>query len=391
MDFTEDDRYAEYRAEARRWAGENIDPALAERMHGSGNHHDWDLHRRLAVDGILGAGWPGEYGGTDVPDGLATAIFQEILGAGVLLDGWMTTDMISRTILHVGSEEQKRSIIGAALRGEILIVLGYTEPGSGSDAAAAKLRAIRDGDEWVLNGSKMFTSTAHEATHVFLLSRSNTDVPKHRGLTMFLAPLDSPGVDIQPVFTLGGQRTNATFYADVRVPDGARIGDVDGGWDVMRVALVYERGLGGPPAGRTFTEEVAAWARATERPDGSVVFDDAVLRDRLARMAIDDEVSRLLSLRVAWMNDAGRMPGVEGVVSKLFSTEAAQRAKADLLDLIGETALLKSGNPNAPMGGLVAERFRTSVVTTIYGGASEIMRDIIAERRLQLPRNRPTR
>ena len=139
--------------------------------------------------------------------------------------------------------------------------LGYSEPDSGSDVASIKTRAIRDGDEWVINGQKMFTTLAHEANYVFLLARTNPDVPKHKGLTMFLVPLDSPGIEIQPVHTVGGERTNATFYNDVRVSDHFRIGEVDGGWDVMTVALTFERGGFGLSEADRVWEQAVAWAK----------------------------------------------------------------------------------------------------------------------------------
>jgi alkylation response protein AidB-like acyl-CoA dehydrogenase len=232
MDFTEHDSLAEYRQAARDWADEHLRPEWVELEHATGTHHNPELHALMGRQGLLGAGWPGEYGGTDVDPDFALAVVQEIGARGMRLDGWITTEMVARTILHAATEETRREIVPAALRGEVVIVLGYTEPGSGSDVAAASMRAVRDGDEWVINGSKMFTSTAHVGTHVFLLTRTNTEVPKHKGLTLFLARLDAPGVEIQPVHTLGGQRTNATFYSDVRVPDSMRIGDVDGGWGV---------------------------------------------------------------------------------------------------------------------------------------------------------------
>ena len=203
--------------------------------------------------------------------GFARAVLDEVAAAGLYADGWGTTLMVIRTINHVGTEEQKKTIISAALRGEILIALGYSEPDSGSDVAAAKTRAVKDGDEWVVNGQKMFTSTAQVCSHVFVLARTNPHVPKHKGLTMFLVPTDAPGFELQPVLTLGGQRTNATFYSDLRVPDALRIGDVDEGWRVMRVALVYERGGGRTSAGPTLAEKAAAWAMSTGRPDGTTL------------------------------------------------------------------------------------------------------------------------
>jgi alkylation response protein AidB-like acyl-CoA dehydrogenase len=234
----------------------------------------------------------------------------------------------------------------------------------------------------------MFTSTAHEATHVFLLTRTNPEAAKHRGLTMFMVPLDLPGVEIRPIHTLGGQRTNATYYSDVRVPDRYRIGDVDGGWGVMRVALVYERGLGKPSAGPTWAQRAAAWARGTRRPDGSLLIDDPVFREQLARISIEAEMSRLLALRVGWLVETGGMPALEGPLSKLFSTEANQRHLSSLLDFIGEEAI-RQGDDASGFPGAVEDAFRKSVVTTIYGGTSEIMREIIAERQLGLPRARP--
>jgi alkylation response protein AidB-like acyl-CoA dehydrogenase len=296
--------------------------------------------------------------------------------------------MVIRTIQHVGTEEQKRSIIPAALRGEILIALGYSEPDSGSDVAAAKTRAVKDGDEWVIDGQKMFTSTAQSSSHVFVLARSNLDVPKHKGLTMFLVPTDVPGFDLQPIYTLGGQRTNATFYSDLRVPDSLRIGGIDEGWRVMRVALVFERG-GGGPAGPSLAERTAAWAMSTERPDGTTLYDDSRNRERLARIAIDEEVGRLLGRRVRWMTSKGELPGVEGSMVKLFASEAAQRHYSQLLDMLGSMGVLQPGVDGAPLEGDVEAHFRSTVVGTIYGGASEIQREIIAEGRLGLPRNRP--
>jgi alkylation response protein AidB-like acyl-CoA dehydrogenase len=387
MDFTERDQLAEYRAAAKLWADANLEVDWVEQEHRTGTHHNRVLHHRLAADGLLAAGWPKEYGGSDVDPALAEAIFQEIAGFGLRMDGWITTWMVARTILQVGSEELKQEVVPAALRGEVIIVLGYTEPSCGSDVAAAKTRAERAGDGgWIINGSKMFTSTAHEASHVFLLTRTSPDKPKHRGLTLFLLPMDADGVQCQPIHTLGGQRTNATYYGDVRVPDSARVGEVDGGWGVMRVALVYERQGSTARSGPTLAEQFAAWAQQPG-PDSGALYDAPATREALARIAIDDEVGRLLSLRVGWITEQGGLPGVEGAMAKLFSTEAAQRHHAALLDLLGADGVLTG--PGAPLAGLVEHEFRNSVVSTIYGGASEILREIVAERRLELPRSRP--
>jgi alkylation response protein AidB-like acyl-CoA dehydrogenase len=389
VDFKDVDKLAEYRQGARDWVEKHIDPAWAEQQRTSGSYHTPELHALLAEQGWLGAGWPAEYGGTSNNPDMAAALFQEIDAVGLHMDGWATTSMIANTLLHTATEEQKRGYVGGALRGEIIIVLGYTEPDSGSDAAAAKTRSQRDGDEWLINGQKMFTSTAHRGTHVFMLTRSNVDVPKHKGLTMFMVPLDSPGVEIRAVYTLGGQRTNATFYTDVRIPDSARIGPVDGGWGVMHVALVFERsGGGGRRSGPSLAERVASWAQQTRRDDGTMVYDDATVKERLARIAIDAEVSRLLGLRTAWVSATGGLPGTEGSAHKLFNAESAQRQHWDLLDILGAEAVLHREAGDAPLTAAVEEAWRRGVVGTIYGGSSEIMREIVAERVLGLPRVR---
>jgi alkylation response protein AidB-like acyl-CoA dehydrogenase len=269
----------------------------------------------------------------------------------------------------------------------MIFALGYSEPDAGSDAAAAKTRAVRDGDEWVITGQKMFTTLAHEAAYVFLLARTNLDVPKHQGLTVFLVPLDAPGVEITPVHTLGGERTNVTYYNDVRVPDALRIGDVDRGWEVANVALAFERGGMGLTESDRMWRQTVEWATDTER-DGRPVIEDPLVRDRLAQVAIDNEVAKLLAYRVSWVVASGGVPSVEGSMHKLFYAERFQTAVGELLDALGPDAVLAHGVDDAPVDGWVEHQYRHAPVTTIYGGTSEVMRNIIAEHGLGLPRAR---
>lgn len=395
VDFRESDALAQYRADARAWVDANTEPEWVETQLRTGTYHTPELHARMAEAGVLGAGWPREYGGSDVDEDLALAITQELGGRGFRLDGWITTEMVLRTVLAVGTEEQKQEWVSAGLRGEMVIVLGYTEPGSGSDAAAAAMRAIPDGDQWVINGTKMFTSTAHLGTHVFLLTRSNTEVRKHRGLTMFMAPLSADGVEIQPIHTLGGQRTNATYYRDVRVPDTARVGGIDDGWNVMRVALVHERSVAVPPAGPSLVERAAQWAQATTAADGRTIWEDAVVRDQLARMTVDIELSRIAAMKNRWATTSGRMTGVEGAISKLISAESNRRHLETILDIGGPEAVLTldyarhAEASNDSFLGEAEKQFRTAVVSTVYGGSTEMMREIVADRHLGLPKARP--
>jgi alkylation response protein AidB-like acyl-CoA dehydrogenase len=391
MDFWEADDLAAHRDAAQAWADANAAPDWAEEQERTGCHQTMELHARLARDGILGAGWPAEYGGSDVDPGFARAVFDEVARRGVHSDGWSTTIMVTHTIQQVATEEQKREYIPAVLRGEMLFALGYSEPDSGSDVASAKTTAVRAGAEWVINGQKMFTSTAQLASHVFVLARTNPAAPKHKGLTLFLVPTASAGYQLQPIHTLGGQVTNATFYADVRVPDSARIGGADEGWNVMKVALVYERGFGSAASlEQTLARDLAAWARETRRPGGTAALDDPLTAERIGRIAIDEEVTRLFSLQLDWLARKGELPQIEGSMRKLFWTESVQRHYSDALDILGAEGALAPGAADAPLGGAFEHDFRAAVVTTVYGGASEILREIIAERRLGLPRNRPS-
>jgi alkylation response protein AidB-like acyl-CoA dehydrogenase len=233
----------------------------------------------------------------------------------------------------------------------------------------------------------MFTTMAHEAQYVFLLTRSNPEAPKHKGLTMFLVPMDTPGIEITPVETVGGERTNITFYNGVRVPDTARVGDVDDGWSVMHAALVYERTSANWGEPNHLVESVAGWAREPG-VDGSRPFDDPEVRAVLARATTELEVGRLLLFRAAWLSSRGEMPQVEGSMAKLHITEAFVRASGELLHLLGPAGLLPGSEPGSVRRGLVEHAFRHAVVTTIYGGSSEVQREIIAGRALGLPRNR---
>lgn len=326
------------------------------------------------------------------------ALLDELDRAEIDLRTTSSSALVATVIHSLGSDEQKAEFLPRLITGEFLVCLGYTEPDSGSDVAAARTRAVWDGDAWTIDGQKMFTTNAEIATHVFLLTRTDPDVSKHRGLTTFLVPMDLPGVEVRPIETIRGHQTNMVFFTGVRVPDSARVGDRDQGWSVMRVALDVEHSAGGQDllrstalvttefANRTAIalRRVVEWAAVTRRSDGSRVIDDGPTRERLARVAIDAEVCRLLNGR----NDPeSKAPGV-GNGTKLFASEAYLRASSEFMDMAGPEALLSSSEPGAVAGGWPEFAFRDAPVSTIAGGCSEVQRDIIAERRLGLPRSR---
>jgi alkylation response protein AidB-like acyl-CoA dehydrogenase len=388
MDFRLGERSDAFREEVRAFLREHFRPDMIERAHDTGTSHNWEFHRALGAQGWIAASWPEEYGGQGRDPMEMTALRDELRLAGVPTDGLGQTIMIARTIRAVGTEEQKQKFLPPALSGEIIFALGFSEPEAGSDVAAVATKAVLDGDEWVIDGQKMFTTLAHEATYVFLLTRTNPDVPKHKGLTMFLVPLDAPGVEIHPVHTMGGERTNATFYTGVRVPDAYRVGEVDGGWDVMTVALTFERGGFASTEADRVWERTVDWATDTRRADGTRVIDDPLVRERLATMRVNLEVARLLAYRCSYVAAAGDLPGVEGSMHKLWYAEAMTADASELVDMLGAEGVLAHGETDAPVDGWVEHLYRHAAVTTIYGGTSEVQRGIIAERGLGLPRNR---
>jgi alkylation response protein AidB-like acyl-CoA dehydrogenase len=387
MDFRLGSKSDTFRAEVRSFLDEHLSPEVIERAHQTGTMHDKDFHRALGQQGWIAASWPAEYGGQERDPFEMTALRDELRLAGVPTDGMGLSMIVSQTIRRVATDEQKRDFLPRALAGEIIMSLGYSEPDSGSDVASIKTRADRDGDEWVINGHKMFTTLAHEANYVFLLARTNHDVAKHKGLTMFLVPLDSPGIEIQPVHTMGGERTNATFYSDVRISDHFRIGEVDEGWRVMTVALTFERGGFGLSDADRVWEKAVEWATHTRRDEGTRVIDDPLVRERLAVMRTNNEVAKLLAYRTSFVAAAGRLPGVEGSMHKLFYAESMIADAGELVDMLGAEGVLQRGDEDAPVDGWVEHLFRHAAVTTIYGGTSEMQRSIIAERGLGLPRS----
>ncbi|MDH3708037.1 MAG: acyl-CoA dehydrogenase family protein, partial [Acidimicrobiia bacterium] len=345
--------------------------------------------RKMAAKGWLNGAVPEELGGGGRDAIEMSVLIEELQLFRAPIDAMGVVIALASIILEMGNDFLKAEVVPKLLSGESLGSFGYSEPESGSDVAAAQTKAVRDGDEWVINGTKMWTTMAHEADYVILLTRTNPDVPKHKGLTFFIVPFDTPGIEIQPVWTMGYERSNATFYDEVRLDDKWRLGDVDGGWAVMKTALKFERGIAG---GQFFSppliEDAVAYAREHRRPDGTLLIDDPVVRERLVRAMIDVEVCRVFAQRVAYGAATGAPFGVEGSMTKLFASESFKKHSNWFIDMMGAEGLLRHGEPDAPMGGFIEESFRHAPVTTIYGGTSEINRNMVAEGHLRLPRAR---
>jgi alkylation response protein AidB-like acyl-CoA dehydrogenase len=270
------------------------------------------------------------------------------------------------------------------MRGEVTIALGMSEPEAGSDVAAIQTRARQVDDGWVIDGQKMFTTNGHVCDYVFLLARTDPESQRHHGLTTFLVPLDHPGVEAQAVFTLSGERTNITYYADVLLEDRWRISEVGRGWHSLMIALQAEHSAPFSPHLDRLVDAVEAWA--TTPGDGPAPIERADVRQRLIGAATDLEVAQLLEARTTWMESRGEVPVAEGPMSKLFSTEAGVRWSDDLTALVGPDALRTRMDPTAIQDGRIEHALRFAPGATIYAGTSEIQRNIIAQRRCGLPR-----
>ena len=389
LDFRLGERSDLFRAEVRAFLAETVTDEMRERAHASGTYHDWTLHRALGAKGWIAATWPRELGGQERDPSEMAAFHEEAALAEAPIDGLLITMMVANTIRDLGSEDQKRELIPPMIRGEALVALGYSEPEAGSDVAAVRTRARREGDGegavWRIDGEKVFTSLAHESQYVFLLTRTDAERPKHEGLTLFLVPLDTPGIEIRPIHTLGGERTNATFYENVLVEDRWRIGPVNGGWEVLGVALTHER-AGGSQEGTRVLAQFVEWAREARDSAGNRKIDDPAALEAIARVAIHNEVSYLLGRYALWLAERGEPANVASSIGRLFYTTGFQDSCSDLLDLLGPEGVLAHGQPGAPAEGWIERAHRHAAVGTIYAGSSEIQRTIIARQGLRLPR-----
>jgi alkylation response protein AidB-like acyl-CoA dehydrogenase len=353
-----------------------------------GGGHDARLYRKLAEQGWVSATWPKEYGGGGRDPSEVLALYWELSKSGFPWFGLVISSFVGHTLMALGTDYLKREFVPKISSGEIAIALGYSEPQSGSDVAGARTTATRDGDEWILNGQKMWTTISHAVPYIFMLTRTSLDERRpHRGLTMFLVPTDAQGVEIQAIHTMGGERTNAVYLTDVRVPDRNRIGEVDGGWTVLRFALSLEQAMGFAELQERFLERVADWAR-TPGPDGRSPVDDARVKEQLAQTAIHTEVSRLLRLRSTWLEAERRELGAKGAMAKSFSGTSYLEDAQSWMELIGPAGLYGPHEADAPAGGEFAETFLMTPVATIYGGSAEILRSLVAEVELGLPKSR---
>jgi alkylation response protein AidB-like acyl-CoA dehydrogenase len=383
IDFDLGDQARALASELDTFFQKNLTPELKAKAHYSFDGHDPGFHRKLAQAGLLFPGWPKEWGGRAAPACALNAASHVWEAHGWTGHVMGVSNLVGTIIRRFGSEQLKREVLSKIAAGEAICSLGYSEPGSGSDVFAAATRATRDGDGWRIDGQKMFTSGANISDYVLLLARTDPDVPKHKGLTMFIVPLKGSNVEIQPVYTFQDERTNITYYDGLKVPDCYRLGEVNGGVKVMAGALELEHGGG---FGKTQQHMVSAAEQLCReiRFRGRPLIEDPAAQVRLARASAHVLVSEVIAWRALWAGVEKKPNAGFGPMAKLFSSEKFLKDASDLLNLTAPESLSKRAGP----AGFLNQCYRHSQGTTIYGGTSEIHRSMIAERALNLPRTR---
>jgi alkylation response protein AidB-like acyl-CoA dehydrogenase len=343
--------------------------------------------QQIANQGWLGITWPKEWGGQE-GDGVYEYLLNEALAARGGPQIGKGVGIIGKTILRHGSEKMKQEFLPQILRHDIDFAVGYSEPDAGSDAASMKLKATRDGDGWRLNGQKTWTTSAHFADWYWVGARTDPEASKHTGITLFLVPLDHPGITINAIWTMGDERTNDVFFDDVFVPDDYVVGELNHGFQYISEALDLERFTMftfSPIAQRL---DLLCEYVATETLDDEPLRDDPVIRKQIARLATDAEVARLLGLRfVAKSMKGGAPPTAEASEYKLFATELSKRLANASMDIGAPGSQLRVHTEDAPMQGRAESTYRYTVIDTVGGGGSEIQKNIIDRRKLGLPKN----
>jgi len=376
------------RTELREYFAALMTPELqeeSETSEGGGPHYRKALHR-MGADGWLGIGWPKEFGGQGRSI-LEQFIFSdEVQRVGFPLP-FLTINSVGPTIMRYGSAEQKAEFLPRILRGDVHFAIGYSEPSAGTDLASLRTRAVRDGDSYVINGSKVFTSLAEFSDYIWLAARTDPDAKKHKGISIFMVDTKSPGYKCTPIYTMAGVRTNATYYEDVRVSASMRVGPENDGWGLIVNQLNHERIslVATGPAERLF-EEIRQWAQTTCDAEGRRVIDHEWVRLKLARVRAKLEALKLLNWRQAWAMTMDTLNFADASTVKVYGTEFAVEAYRDLSEVLGHRGFLKRGAPEAVLRGRLEKMHRAALILTFGGGTNEIQRDIIAMAGLGMPR-----
>jgi alkylation response protein AidB-like acyl-CoA dehydrogenase len=394
MDFELDEGQRAWRDEVRAFLRENVTKELRREIAEHGGEHQGPhmaaFRRKVSEKGWWGLNWPVEYGGLGL-----TPVYQHILVHEFDLSGApgpdLTVTSVAPMIMRYGTQKNKEEFLPPIARGELLFAVGYSEPDAGTDLASLKTRAVLDGEEWVINGQKIWNSNAHQATHEWLCVRTDPDAAKHRGISVIIVPINSPGVEVHPLITWGDVRTNQTFFTDVRVPKTNLIGEVNNGWQYITGALDMERGaISRAGSLRRAVDDLIAAARVT-LADGSRPIDDPDVRRKIAQLDADVEVSVLMGMESASLLESG-IPTISMTEEKILSSELRARIADVGMQMLGMQGLLTRDDEAAVAGGEFEQLYRGAPVSRFGGGTNEVLRDVIAQRGQAMPsygRGRP--
>ena len=347
------------------------------------------LVKKMGADGLLGIGWPKEFGGQGRPATDQFIFFDEVQRAGAPFP-FVTVNTVGPTLMRYGSDEQKAFFLPRILSGEINFAIGYTEPEAGTDLASLRTRAVRDGDEFVINGSKIFTSGANQADYIWLACRTDPDAPKHRGISMILVPTAQPGFSWTPIITVGNVMTTSTFYDNVRVPAANLVGAENEGWRMITNQLNHERvglaALGGLTL--QLFGEVLGWARTTPASSdgGTRMVDVPWVQLDLARCHARLEAMKLLNWKMAAAAASGDLSPADSSAVKVFGTETHVEVYRLLLGVVGVAGYLRTGSPGASLQGRLERAGRAAQINTFGGGVNDVQREIVAAAGLKMAR-----
>ncbi|HVX21519.1 MAG TPA: acyl-CoA dehydrogenase family protein [Acidimicrobiales bacterium] len=369
------------RAELRDYYGGLLTDEVRAALAGEGDGGQvWrQTVRTIGKDGWLGVGWPKEYGGQGRPATDQFIFFDETRRAGAPFP-FVTVNTVGPTIMRFGTEDQKQFFLPGILSGEINFAIGYTEPEAGTDLASLRTRAVRDGDEYVINGAKVFTSGADNADYIWLATRTDPDAPKHKGISIICVPTAAPGFQWHLIDTVGGLTTTATFYEDVRVPVGNRVGPENEGWRMITNQLNHERVGLAAWSGLSILlfDQVARWAATERTDDGRTLIDQPWVQMDLARAEAELEAMRLLNWRMAASVAADTLTAAESSSIKVFGTERTLDIFRLLLGVVGAAGYLVPGSPGAVLAGRLEASARQAQINTFGGGVNEVQREIVA-------------
>ncbi len=389
MDFRFTPEEEAFRAEVREFLKAELPPGWDEEFDtetemGAEAQSEFakQFNKKLAARNWLALPWPKEYGGLGASVMQQVVFNEEMAYAGAPTGFNMGIAWVGPSLMLYGTEEQKKRFLPRITSLEDIWCTLYSEPGAGSDLASLQTRAVRDGDEWVINGQKIWTSGAHRSNWGWLAARTDPNAPKHKGISMFVVPMDAPGITIRPLINMaGGHGFNEVFFENVRIPADYLVGQENMGWYQLAVALDFERSsIAGSARARRFWEDLLRFAK--ENP--SFRRPQVVLR--LIEVGIEIDIAKFLSYRVASLQQAGKIPNYEATIAKLFSSELGQRLARTGMDLLGLYGQLHPKSKWARLKGRVERYYQLSVAETIAGGTSEVMRSVAAIRGLGLPR-----